>query len=122
VKVIGDVCLGSDPVRSMGNIDNFNESKGMLHGPQCCVRGECLPRQSCRSRFFNDLQTRGERLRPSTSCKTTLFVDRIVDRKIQILTFSKTATDKLGVGVLSPTASGNLVVDRTDSLLVMPPS
>jgi hypothetical protein len=76
-------------------------------------------RDLCRD---SDLQTRGERLRPSKSCKTTLFVDRIVDRKIQILTFTKTATDKLGVGVLSPTASGNLVADRTDSLLVMPPS
>jgi len=31
-------------------------------------------------RFFNDLQTRGERLKPPKSYKTSLFVDRIVDR------------------------------------------
>jgi CRP-like cAMP-binding protein len=35
---------------------------------------------SCRLRFFNDLQTRGERLKPPKSCKTSLFVDRIVDQ------------------------------------------
>jgi hypothetical protein len=31
-------------------------------------------------RFFNDLQTRGERLRPLKSYKTVHFVDWIVDR------------------------------------------
>ena len=35
----------------------------------------------CRDSFFNDLQTRGECLRPPKSSKTALFVDRIVDRK-----------------------------------------
>ena len=34
-------------------------------------------------RFFNDLQTRGERLRPPKSYKTSLFVDRIVDQVSQ---------------------------------------
>jgi len=38
------------------------------------------PGQSCRLRFFNDLQARGERLKPPKSYKTFLFVDRIVDR------------------------------------------
>jgi len=32
---------------------------------------------------FNDLQTRGERLRPPKSWKTALFVDRIVDQVSQ---------------------------------------
>jgi hypothetical protein len=40
-----------------------------------------LPRQSCTLRFFNDLQTRGERLRPPKSCKTAHFVDWIVDQE-----------------------------------------
>ena len=35
-------------------------------------------------RFFNDLQTRGERLKPPKSYKTSLFVDRIVDRNFDL--------------------------------------
>jgi len=46
------------------------------------------PLQSSALRFFNDLQTRGERLRPPKSLKTALFVDRIVDRESN-LTFSE---------------------------------
>lgn len=42
-----------------------------------------LDPQSCLFRFFNDLQTRGERLRPLKSSKTVHFVDRIVDRKLE---------------------------------------
>lgn len=37
-------------------------------------------RSLLRDRFFNDLQTRGERLRPPKSLKTTHFVDQIVDQ------------------------------------------
>jgi hypothetical protein len=35
-------------------------------------------------RFFNDLQTRGERLRPPKSYKTWYFVDRFVDQVFQL--------------------------------------
>ena len=42
------------------------------------------PLQSSALRFFNDLQTRGERLRPPKSYKTSLFVDRIVDRNFDL--------------------------------------
>ena len=36
-------------------------------------------------RFFNDLQARGERLKPPKSSKTSHFVDRIADRNSSIL-------------------------------------
>jgi hypothetical protein len=40
-------------------------------------------RTACRSRFFNDLLARGERLKPLKSWKTADFVDRIVDRNFR---------------------------------------
>jgi hypothetical protein len=39
-------------------------------------------KQRSASRFFNDLQARGERLKTPKSCKTARFVDRIVDGKL----------------------------------------
>jgi hypothetical protein len=41
-----------------------------------------LEELSTRTSFFNDLQARGERLRPPKSCTTVSFVDPIVERQL----------------------------------------
>ena len=52
-----------------------------MNGGDDGARTRDLCRDSSVLRLFNDLQTRGERLRPPKSWKTVHFVDRIVDRE-----------------------------------------